>query len=115
MRRAWVLDKQGHASHPGRHYLKLIDPGTVFKKLQARVCERLNVTREDLHGTSQLRSLCFARHVLAWHCVKEGLSQAEVGRFMGGRSRASICYGLAALEKRMEGSSEIRALVEGVT
>lgn len=114
VRRAWVLDKQGHSPAQGRHYLKLLDPGAVYRKVREKVCEKVGVTPADLTSASQERRASFARQVLAWLCVKEGLSQAEVGRFLGGRSRASICYAMKALEKRMGESSEVRALVEGM-
>ena len=115
VRRAWVLDKQGHSPAHSRPYLKLIDPGAVYRKVRDRVCERLGVLPADLLGESQARRASFARQVLAWLCVKDGLSQAEIGRFLGGRSRASICYAMKALEKRMGESSEVRELVEGMT
>jgi len=113
VRKAWVLDREGRAPH-ARHYLKLIDPRSIYLKMRDRVCERLGVTPEEIAGDRQVRRASFARQVLAWLCIKEGLSQAEVGRFMAGRSRASICYAIKALEKRMGESSEVRALVEGI-
>ena len=56
--------------------------------------------------------LSFARQVLSYLCVHEGLSRAEVGRFLGGRSRAAVSYATKTLERRMAESSEVRARVE---
>ena len=110
LRRNWALDRQG-AAYP-RRYLQLIDPRSVFERVLERVAHRLDVTREDLIGKSQSRRVSFARQVLSYLCVAEGLSRAEVGRFLGGRSRAAVSYATKRLETRMAESPEIRAQVE---
>ncbi len=110
LRRNWALDRQG-AAYP-RRYLQLIDPRSVFERVLERVAQRLDVTREDLVGKTQSRRVSFARQVLSYLCVAEGLSRAEVGRFLGGRSRAAVSYATKRLETRMAESPEIRAQVE---
>lgn len=114
LRRAWALEQRGLATerHPG--YLKLIDPGQRFRQLQERVSSRLGVAVEELQGRSQMRKVTFARQVLAYLCVQEGLSQAEVGRYLGRRSRAAISYCIKTVEERMAQSAEIRAQVEAL-
>ncbi len=110
LRRAWFIERQAHALRP--HYLRLIDPGQTFRRLCARVCERLAVEREQLLGKTQERRVSFARQVLAHLCVLEGLSRAEIGRSMGGRSRASISYMTKRLAERMATDDKVRARVE---
>ncbi len=114
LRRAWALQKHGLASerHPG--YLQLIDPATVFRRLHGRVAQRLGIPQDDILGRSQHRRVSFARQVLAYLCVQEGLSRAEVGRYLGRRSRAAISYCIKTLEKRMAQSAGIRQQVEGL-
>jgi len=110
VRRAWAMQRQS-TRLPSR-YLRLIDPRSVFERLKARVAERLGVDAEEMVGKSQGRRVSFARQVLSHLCVHEGLSRAEVGRFLGGRSRAAVSYATKTLERRMVESPEVRAQVE---
>ncbi len=114
VRRAWMLDRQrlDPKSHP--RYLQLIDPGAIYRRLRDKVAAELKVPVAELLGERQTRRASFARQALAWLCVREGMSQAEVGRAMGGRSRAAISYAVKTLTQRMQDSSEIRQLVEGL-
>ena len=114
LRRAWALQKHGLADERHSGYLQLIDPGTVFRRLHGQVASRLGVLEQDIVGRSQQRKVSFARQVLAYLCVQEGLSQAEVGRYLGRRSRAAISYCIKTLEGRMVRSAEIRQQVEGL-
>ena len=63
-------------------------------------------------GKSQERRGSFARQVLSYLCVQEGLSRAEIGRLLGGRSRAAVSYATKTLERRMSEEPEVRAQVE---
>ena len=112
VRRAWAVEREGHPLRS--HYLQLVDPRAVFTRVCGRVAERLAVTAEDLVGKSQVRRTSFARQVLSYLCVQEGLSRAEVGRFLGGRSRAAISYATTRLERRMAQDPEVRAQVEAL-
>ena len=82
--------------------------------MRDRVVERLDIPIDELLGKGQVRRVTLARQALAWLAVRNGLSQAEVGRYMNGRSRASISYSIKTIEKRMAESTEIRKLVEGL-
>ena len=113
LRRAFALWKHGLDADRHSGYLELIDPGTVFRRLHERVASRLGIPREDIIGRGQRRTTSFARQVLAYLCVQQGLSQAEVGRFLR-RSRAAISYCIKALEQRMVSSAEIRQQVEAL-
>ena len=110
VRRAWMVQRESHA-YPARS-LRLIDPRNVFDRLLQRVADRLQADPEELVGKSQGRRISFARQVLSYLCVHEGLSRAEVGRFLGNRSRAAVSYATKTLERRMTESSEVRAQVE---
>ena len=55
-----------------------------------------------------------ARKVLSFLCVQDGLSRAEVGRFMSGRTRAAVSYMTRSLAQDMAQKPEVRALVEGL-
>lgn len=114
LRRAWALERHGFAAERHSGYLQLIDPGTVFRRLHRQVARQLRVDGDEILGRSQQRRVSFARQVLAYLCVQEGLSQAEVGRYLGRRSRAAISYCIKTLEKRMARSAEIRGQVEGL-
>ena len=114
LRRAWALERHGFASERHAGYLKLIDPGAVFRRVLQRVAGRLQLQDADLLGRSQRRQISLARQMLAYLCVQEGLSQAEVGRYLGKRSRAAISYCIKTLEQRMVTSAEIRAQVEAL-
>jgi chromosomal replication initiation ATPase DnaA len=114
LRRAWALRRHGLAGARHSGYLQLIDPGTMFRQLHERVASRLRIPQDQIVGRSQQRKVSFARQVLAYLCVQEGLSQAEVGRYLGRRSRAAISYCIKTLEQRMARSAEIRAQVEAL-
>jgi chromosomal replication initiation ATPase DnaA len=85
-----------------------------FHRLRDRVARRFDVSSEDLMGPRQSRSLSLARKVLAWLCVQDGLSRAEVGRFLNQRSRASVSYMTRSLEQEMSASESVRSMVEGL-
>ena len=61
-----------------------------------------------------MRRVSQARKILAWLCVQEGLSRAEVGRFLNHRSRAAISYLTKSLEKEMAESVDVRQQVESL-
>ncbi|MCA8943744.1 MAG: AAA family ATPase, partial [Planctomycetes bacterium] len=83
LRKAWSLERDGGRTH--ERYWQLIEPRSLFDRVQRRVSEALGVSLEELVGQSQRRRASHARKVLAWLCVREGLNRAEVGRFLGGR------------------------------
>jgi chromosomal replication initiation ATPase DnaA len=109
LRAAWARTRDDRV--PANH-LELIDPTRTFQRLRDRVSARLGIAAEDLLGKSQSRKLSLARKVLAMLCVQEGLSRAEVGRFLDQRSRAAVSYMTRSLERSMARSPEVRALVE---
>ncbi len=111
LRAAWARSRDGGL--PG-HYLELIDPARTFARLRDRVCERLGVSAQDLLGPGQGRQLSMARKVLAFLCVQEGLSRAEVGRFLCARTRAAVSYMTRSLATDMAQKPQVRALVEGL-
>ena len=113
LQHAWNVDRNG-LRHNEDKYFKLIDPGREFARLRDRVADRLGIPAEDLVGANQVRRVTLARQILAWLAVRAGLSQAEVGRHMNGRSRASISYCIKTIEKRMSESVEVRHTVEGL-
>jgi len=113
LQHAWTVDRNGLRHHEDK-YFKLIDPGREFARLRDRVADRLGIPAEDLIGPNQVRRITLARQILAWLAVRAGLSQAEVGRHMNGRSRAAISYCIKTIEKRMSESAEVRHTVEGL-
>ena len=74
----------------------------------------MGIPVDDLTGKSQIRRVALGRQMLAWLAVQAGLSQAEIGRHMNGRSRAAISYCIKTIEKRMAQSPEVRHTVEGL-
>lgn len=111
LRAAWLEVRNGR---PPSKYLELADPRTRFQRIRDRVAQRLEITTEELMGPSQSRSVSQARKILAWLCVQEGLSRAEVGRFLHQRSRAAVSYMTRSLEQAMASSPEVRSLVESL-
>jgi len=111
LRAAWARSRD--RGLPG-HYLELIDPARTFGRLRDRVCERLGVDSQQLLGKGQGRQLSLARKVLAFLCVQEGLSRAEVGRFLCARTRAAVSYMTRSLADDMAKKPHVRALVEGL-
>ena len=111
LRAAWARSRDGKVP---RRYLELVDPARVFQRVLDRVGERLGVETEELLGKGQGRQLSMARKVLAFLCVQEGLSRAEVGRFLARRSRAAISYMTKTLAADMVRKPEVRRLVEGL-
>jgi chromosomal replication initiation ATPase DnaA len=109
LRAAWAAQR-GTALPP--KYLELIDPGRVFAKLRDRVAERCAVPAQELPGKRQGRAVSRARKVLAWLCLQNGLSGSEVGRFLGGRTRAAVSYMALSLQAELAKSPELRQLVE---
>lgn len=110
LRHAWAAQRRGLPVT--KSHLQLIEPRGTFERLCARVGQRLQISLEELLAEGQGRRVSFARQVLAYLCVQEGLTRAEVGRYLGGRSRASISYAIKALEERMAQSETVRRQVE---
>jgi len=108
LRAAWARSRDG----TGSKYLELIDPGKVFARVRDRVAMQLQITPQELMGPSQSRTTSLGRKVLAFLCVQEGLSRAEVGRFLGQRSRAAVSYMTRSLERAMASSPATRTMVE---
>lgn len=114
LRGLWLAQQAAERGGEPSKYLELIDPGRVFQRLLQRVSERMGLSAEEVLGKSQGRLVSMARKVLAFLCVQEGLSRAEVGRYFGRRSRAAISYLTRSLEQQMATSPSVRALVEGM-
>lgn len=112
LRRMWLEQRAGQKPEMRTRYLQLIEPRSVFDRLLARVSHKLGVEPSEVVGRSQARSASFARQAVAHLCVLEGLSRAEVGRFLGRRSRAAISYAIKTLHARMAASDAIRKQVE---
>lgn len=111
LRAAWAQTRSG--TRPPK-YLELIDPASVFARVRDRVGERLGVTVVELLGKGQGRAVSRARKVLAMLCLEQGLSGGEVGRFLGGRTRASVSYMVLSLQEEMAKSAELRQQVEAL-
>ena len=111
LRRLWLAQRAGHAPELHGRYLQLVEPRAAFDRLLARVCGKLGVEPGEVAGRSQSRTASFARQAVAHLCVLEGLSRAEVGRFLGRRSRAAISYAIKTLHARMADSEAIRRQV----
>jgi chromosomal replication initiation ATPase DnaA len=112
LRRAWALERDGGRVH--RRSFDLIEPQSAFARLCARVQQRFEIDAAELCGKSQRRITSRARKILAWLCVQEGLSRAEIGRCLGRRTRAAISYSIKALEAEMASDAELRRLVESL-
>ncbi|MEZ5965320.1 MAG: DnaA N-terminal domain-containing protein [Planctomycetota bacterium] len=112
LRRLWLAQRAGHGAEVQGRYLQLIEPRVVFDRVLARVCAKLGVESSEVVGRSQARTASFARQAVAHLCVLEGLSRAEVGRFLGRRSRAAISYAIKTLHARMAASETTRKQVE---
>ncbi|MEY4675440.1 MAG: hypothetical protein RL148_3224 [Planctomycetota bacterium] len=110
LRAAWAAQRGGRPAK----YLELIDPARVYQRVRDRVAQVMGLTAADLAGPRQSRNLSLARKVIAYLCVQEGLSRAEVGRYLNSRSRASVSYMTLSLEQQMADSPEVRAMVEGM-
>ncbi len=111
LRSAWAEGKNGA---PPSRYLELIDPGRVFQRTRDRVAAQFAVSADELLGKSQSRSVSRARKVLALLCLEQGLSGGEVGRFLGGRTRAAVSYMVRSLQTEMARSAELRSVIEGL-
>ncbi len=108
LRAAWAA--QRGASLPPK-YLELIDPSRVFAKLRDRVAAKCAVPVQELPGKRQGRAVSRARKILAWLCLQNGLSGSEVGRFLGGRTRAAVSYMALSLQAELAQSPELRQLL----
>lgn len=111
VRTAWARARPGRAP---TKYLELIDPGRVFGRTCDRVADKFAVTVEQLLGKSQSRAVSRARKVLALLCLEQGLSGGEVGRFLGGRTRAAVSYMVRSLQTEMAKSTDLRCVIEGL-
>lgn len=112
LRAAWAQSRG--ASLPPK-YLELIDPSRVFARLRDRVADKLGVPSAELPGKRQGRAVSRARKVLAHLCLQHGLSGSEVGRFLGGRTRAAVSYMALSLQDELAKSAELRELVEALS
>lgn len=109
LRAAWAQSRG--ATLPPK-YLELIDPGRVFARCRDQVTMRFAVTTQDLVGKAQGRQVSRARKVLAVACLRAGLNGGEIGRFLGGRTRAAVSYMARSLDAELRRSPELRAQVE---
>ena len=109
LRAAWAASRG--ASLP-KKYLELIDPARVFARLRDRTAEKCAVPVQELLGKRQGRAVSRARKVLAYLCLQNGLSGSEVGRFLGGRTRAAVSYMALSLQDELAQSAELRTLLE---
>ncbi|MCA8976104.1 MAG: hypothetical protein KDC98_15385 [Planctomycetes bacterium] len=112
LKRAWLIDRHARPELQ-RHYFELIDPRSTFERIRDEIVERYDVPVDELVGSSQRRRVSHARKVLSWLCVQDGLSRAEVGRYMG-RTRAAISYAIKSLEKDMDDDPALRRELEGL-
>jgi len=110
LRSAWAEQRADSAG--SRPAFELINPRAVFERVLQRSSSAFGVEEEDLIGPGQGRRLSLARQVLSYVCVQEGLSRAEVGRYLGGRSRAAISYATKRVKHLMADDGELRARVE---
>ncbi|MFN6196244.1 MAG: helix-turn-helix domain-containing protein [Planctomycetota bacterium] len=83
-------------------------------RLRDRVAERFGVAASELPGKRQGRAVSRARKALAWLCLQHGLSGSEVGRFLGGRTRAAVSYLALSLQQELASSPELRQQLEGL-
>lgn len=117
LRASWARSRAAHAG--GRtlpnKYLVLIDPARLFARLRDQVAERFGVAAQDLLGKGQGRAVSRARKVLAFVCLSHGLRGSEVGRFLGGRTRAAVSYMAKSLQAELATSPELKALTEGIS
>jgi hypothetical protein len=109
LRAAWAASRG--AKLP-KKYLNLIDPAGIFARLRDRVAEKCAVPVQELPGKRQGRAVSRARKVLAYLCLQHGLSGSEVGRFLGGRTRAAVSYMALTLQEELATSVELRTLLE---
>jgi chromosomal replication initiation ATPase DnaA len=112
LRAAWA-NARGQSLPP--KYLELIDPRRVFTRLRDRVAEKCAVPVQELPGKRQGRAISRARKVLAYLCLQNGLSGSEVGRLLGGRTRAAVSYMVLSLQTELAESAELRQLIEDLT
>jgi chromosomal replication initiation ATPase DnaA len=98
---------------PAPRKFQLIEPRVTFDRIAKRVTETMDVPLQEVLGPTQKRRVSNARKILAWLCVREGLSRAEVGRFLG-RTRAAISYSVQALEREMADDKALAEYVESV-
>ncbi len=113
LRRAWALQKHGAPAQKSR-YWQLLEPRSAFDRLLDRTIEGFDVPREEIVGQSQKRRASQARKVLSWLCIQEGLTRAEVGRYLGGRTRAAISYAVKSLEREMAADDELQRRVQAM-
>jgi len=112
LRAAWAQSRG--ASLPPK-YLELIDPSRVFARLRDRVAEQCGLPAPELIGKRQGRAISRARKILAYLCLQHGLSGSEVGRFLGGRTRAAVSYMALSLQEELAKSPELRQQVEALS
>ena len=84
----------------------------MFLRLRDRVAEKCAVAVDELPGKRQGRAISRARKVLAYLCLQQGLSGSEIGRFLGGRTRAAVSYMTLSLQQELTESAELRQLIE---
>jgi chromosomal replication initiator protein len=112
LRAAWAQSRG--ASLPPK-YLELIDPSRVFARLRDRVAEQCGLPAQELVGKRQGRAISRARKILAYLCLQQGLSGSEVGRFLGGRTRAAVSYMALSLQEELAKSADLRLQVEALS
>ncbi len=91
-------------------------PVTTFPAIVEAVCARYELRREDLFGHRQTSEIVRARHVAMWLCRRAaGLTLAEIGLRLGGRTHAAVIYGCRTIDEALGSDGELRHDLETIT
>lgn len=108
---------RGAITKPGKRDVMVIEPSPAFRttslpmaeEIIDQVCEKYDLTPEDLKSSRRGRSLGHARQEAIYRVVKEtSLSHAEIGRIMGHRDPHVVAYSVKAHEARLAGTKYMR-------
>jgi chromosomal replication initiator protein len=96
--------------------LQCFDPGSdPLELILKKVAQRFGLVAEEIAAGGQHRRLTCARQLVLYLAVRRGLHATEVGKRIGGRTRAAVSYACREVERRLKDDRELAQLVEEIS
>jgi chromosomal replication initiator protein len=123
LRAAWVALRRVagglHAATPGALRKTVLEvlatEADPFERILTKVASRFVVQRQELLNGRQTRRLRLPKQVVQFLAVQQGMSAAEVGRRMAGRTRAAVSYACRSFASRLTADEELARLVKDLS
>ncbi len=84
----------------------------TIPEIEAFICERFGLSRDDLFSKSRARSIAYPRQVAMFlaHTLTNA-SLEEIGRYFGGRDHSTVKHGCEKIKRLAQTDPQLRALI----